>query len=185
MTLSTDVYIHGEVNSIDALWSMILAGLMDEAPEFHSLPIVKERAPYSGEHTVRETIPAQGLPAWTALHYTDGPLQGTDQPAWEEDEGEPEPPTIPAHHYRVNWDTGYAYRDDKGGCEALHARLIFALGSYLESLGVTWSWQNEFTGEIFPGYEGLESFIGDGEKARDWYREVVVPAMQAEGFNVT
>jgi hypothetical protein len=81
-------------------------------------------------------LPGQGLDAWVIVYHR---------------QGEP---------VEVSIDTGYGYRGPDGGCRDLHARVVAELGQWLDSKGIAWSWQNEFTGETHPGYEGLADFGG-------------------------
>lgn len=80
----------------------------------------------------------------------------------------------------VSFDTAYSYRGENGeSCSDLHARLVRALGQWLDARGLPWKWQNEYTGEWFDGYDGLDEF-GDAHKATgadDWFRNAVMPAI--------
>lgn len=80
----------------------------------------------------------------------------------------------------VTFDTAYGYRGDGGeSCSDLHARLIRAFGQWLDARGLPWKWQNEYTGEWFDSYDGLDEF-GDAHRATGadaWFRNIVVPAI--------
>jgi hypothetical protein len=59
----------------------------------------------------------------------------------------------------VTFDTSYVYRGDDGeSCSDLHARLITALGQWLDSKGLPWKWQNEYSCEWFDRFDGLAEF---------------------------
>jgi hypothetical protein len=82
----------------------------------------------------------------------------------------------------VDFDTTYSYRGAGGeSCSDLHARLVTALGQWLDQQGLPWKWQNEYTGEWFDRYDQLAEF-GDAHRATGadaWFRGLVVPAIQA------
>lgn len=102
-------------------------------------------------------ILGQGLPALLWLHYgPDGPLLDDDEDDPEERQG----------FIAVHFDTAYGYArfsPNGAGCEDLHAWLIRELGRWLDERGLTWQWQNEFTGEWHRGSEGLGEF-GDADR---------------------
>jgi hypothetical protein len=83
----------------------------------------------------------------------------------------------------VDFDTSYSYRGDNGeSCSDLHARLVFELGQWLDAKGLPWKWHNEYTGEWFDRYDGLESF-GDFHRASgadEWFRGRVLPAIDGQ-----
>jgi hypothetical protein len=141
--------------------------------------------------------PGQGLPAWLMLHYRPGaPLRTADEAAaHDEDCNLPENagyaeewgPCKGEYHRRSCWltvsfDTAYGYKDDRGyGCGDLHAEYIAKLGQWLDSKGVRWEWENEFTGEIHTGYSQLVGLASGGFEASAWFRTTVLPAIAAEG----
>lgn len=128
--------------------------------------------------------PDQGLPAWLIVSYRpDVPLRTPEQSA-EHDEwcdkdcdGEyhPQPCWL-----TVDLDTAYAYKVNGEGCGDLHARLIAELGSWLAHRGISWRWRNEFSGDIYDGYDGLETLARAGIEAAHWYRNIVLPAIAPE-----
>ena len=95
--------------------------------------------------------PGQGLCAWLIVYHRD--------------------------QVEVSLDTAYGYDADGEGCGDLHARLVAQLGHWLDGKGIRWSWQNEFTGEIHEGYEGLADLGSGGAEASTWFREIVAPAL--------
>jgi hypothetical protein len=82
----------------------------------------------------------------------------------------------------VTFDTAYGFKGEGGeSCSDLHARLVTALGQWLDVRGLPWKWNNEFTGEWFDRYDGLAEF-GDAYRATgaaDWFQNLALPAIQA------
>lgn len=82
----------------------------------------------------------------------------------------------------VDFDTAYGYRGDGGeSCSDLHARLVAALGQWLDEHDLPWKWCNEYTGEWFDRYDQLDTF-GNAHRATgadDWFRNLVMPAINA------
>lgn len=140
-----------------------------------------------------------GLPAWLWLYYgADGPfaLHEHDKYCATEVGGEwghtqedvdrhaadiaADPTENGWAAIEVSFDTAYGYRGDNGeSCSDLHARLVTALGQWLDARGLPWKWQNEYTGEWFDRYDGLAEF-GDAHRttgADAWFRNVVLPAI--------
>lgn len=108
-----------------------------------------------------------GLPAWLDVFYgADGPI--IEPPGEGEDEDdiayrEASPAMNGWAAIQISFDTGYAYIGSTGGAASdLHAWLIEQVGAYLDRLNTEWKWQNEFTGEWYDKYEGLDDF-GDAE----------------------
>jgi hypothetical protein len=78
-------------------------------------------------------------------------------------------------------DTAYGYQGDHGEtCTVLHAKVIVDLGHWLNEKGITWAWYNEYAGTYHEGFEGLEEFLGNGDSAQDWFRNLVLPAIHTE-----
>lgn len=93
-------------------------------------------------------------------------------------------------HYPPCWlelrlDTTYSYRGPQGeGCGALHAKLLAQIGRWLDARGVSWGWQNEFSGERHFGdarYERLVDLVSGGVQAAAWFESQVRPFIEAEG----
>jgi hypothetical protein len=80
----------------------------------------------------------------------------------------------------VDFDTTYGYRGEGGeSCSDLHARLVTALGRWLDERGLPWKWRNEYTGEWFDRYDQLDT-LGDAHRctgADAWFRDTVLPAI--------
>jgi hypothetical protein len=81
----------------------------------------------------------------------------------------------------VTFDTAYGYRSDEGeNCSQLHARLVAQLGNWLDERGLPWKWQNEYTGEWFDRYDGLDEFVNAHKStgAADWFDNIVLPLIE-------
>ena len=126
------------------------------------------------------TTCGQGLAAWLCVHHADdGPLEIVS--AEEAEEWDDEIPPCNKHCIRIDWDTGYAYRGRNGeGCGDLHARMVAAVGRWLDEQGLTWWWHDECRGEWHRGHEGLDRLGDIGEEARSWFLNSVAPAIAAQ-----
>jgi hypothetical protein len=141
--------------------------------------------------------PMQGLPAWLMVYYRPGEMLLTPAQAAEHDEDICNVPTSewfdaeqgectgeghdPAHWLAVSFDTACGYSDQRGyGCGDLHAEYVAKLGQWLDTKGIRWAWENEFTGEIHTGYERLIDLSSGGFEASAWFRTTVLPAIAAE-----
>lgn len=124
----------------------------------------------------------QGFPAILDCSYRE------DAPLWEEDTYDVEDLSeygggissyliSPACYMSLSFDTGYGYRDDLGGASNLHARYLVDLYKWLQKKNVRIRWQNEFTGEIHDGIDGLDKFFVGGDKAESWFENEVMPLM--------
>jgi hypothetical protein len=173
MTLSTKVYVH---DRIDVRRLFETCNRLIGAPETVRYT---DKAVTYGDYWSIGNDPGQGLCAWLIINYRpDGPLlagpEGCEDCgpdcSWQHD---------PACWAIVDFDTGYSYRDEHGGCGDLHARLVHQLGRLMYAGDVSWSWRNEFTGELHQGYDGLEALGSGGRKAEHWMRETVLPAIEA------
>src|SRR4051812_37601765 len=127
MTLSTHVYLLTEADPADVFMKCReLLGATDahtwkDEPSFYS----------SDERVISNDV-GQGLPAWLLVRCSpSGMVQSENNP---HDEG----CTYnhgPAHWIDVDFDTACSYVDAQGGCGALHARLLFDLGGWLDGRG--------------------------------------------------
>jgi hypothetical protein len=116
--------------------------------------------------------PGQNLCARLMVHYRPGAPLRTEAQASAHDmdcEG--------ACYAEVSFDTAYGYRGPDGGCGDLHVRLVTQLGQWLDGRGIRWQWRNEFTGEVFWGYEGLDQLGSGGAQAERWFTGAVAPAI--------
>lgn len=143
-----------------------------------------------------------GLAAWLSISYTTdgGPFPRHEHDKWcsVELDGEYETTQteIDAHaesvatdptdngwaYAEVSFDTAYSFRGEDGEtCSDLHARLVTALGAWLDARAIDWKWRNEHTGEWFNRDDQLTAF-GDAHRstgADAWFRGVVQPAIAA------
>lgn len=192
MTLSTNVYVLDEVDVRELF--KFCQGLMTKYDEGRSLPPERQvmsdgpgetyydQEDQTGVRRIANRL-GQNLPAILDITYREGgPLRAAklgcskwcDEPCDDE-------------HARpcfadVDFDTAYGARFSFGGCSELHALLVSDLGQWLDERGVRWEWRNEYTGEVFGGderYTALASLCDSGDKAMDWFRNVVVPAIPA------
>jgi len=118
--------------------------------------------------------------AWNLKHIPD--VFVTEEDAREDAEKTAE---LYAHYplgvIKIAWDTSYAFRARHGGAAELHAEFIIRLAKeYLEPRGITFAWQNEFSGEWNEGLTGFEDFGQNGRDAEQWFHTVALPAVLAE-----
>jgi hypothetical protein len=186
MTLDTRVYVHGPVDHrelflrcnqlIGATERTRCEDKQDEEyrdGEWVTVP--------GGPHTIMNE-PDQGLPGWLMIHYRPGAPLRTEAQTGEHDSDCDGEDDCSWNHRRpcyaeVSIDTAYSYRDELGGSGDLHARFVAALGEWLDSKGIRWQWENEFTGEVFWGTERLGDLGKSGADAADWLRGTVLPAL--------
>lgn len=179
MTLSTDIYIHHKVDPREVFTECLRLLGANEGVRTEDDPAWGGK---EGSACIM-TTPGQGLDAWTMVHYSaDGSPLRTDATAHGEfcDEDCSGTRHKPEHWVRVNFDTAYGYSGPEGGCGDLHARLVAQLGRWLDKQDITWTWRNEFTGELHPGYTGLEELSEGGRGAVHWLRSTVLPAIEAD-----
>lgn len=128
----------------------------------------------------------QGLPALMDVKYgADGPLKRDCY--CDEDRTDDVAPDwkcaycrAPEAFVEVSFDTAYSYKTPSGlGCGDLHAALVDALGAWCDSRGLTWHWQNEFTGEWHEGRDGLSELGQGGAAATEWFTASVLPVIAA------
>lgn len=134
-----------------------------------------------GERSIGNQF-GQGLPAILRINYREGgPLKpnADDCDRYCDDPCDRESPHKPAMWCEISLDTTYGYETAIGGCGDLHAVLIAAFGHWLTQRGVTFSWMNEFTGDVYQGTDGLDTLSENGEKAAAWFRDVAQPAIEA------
>lgn len=186
MTLNTSVYVHDRADT-GAIFHLCreLLGAADR----HTF--TDEPCGYRNGEWAMAHPPGLGLPAWLMIYHRAGAFLRPDADAcdgncWtpgEGEEGEPEHFHRPAMWCEVTFDTGYAYRDEQGrGCGDLHACLVAALGQWLDTRGVTWSWVNEFDGAVYGGedrYARLTELMQAGHRATEWFGAWVLPAIAA------
>jgi hypothetical protein len=128
--------------------------------------------------------PGQGFQAWLWTYFSspDGPLTDNVYDLVPGDERYDEwdakhYSAIPTAHVSLSFDTAYGYRGPGGvGCGDLHTMYIEALeAEFFTPRGLTFSWQNEFTGEWHEGLDGLDGLGSGGRAATAWFTGEVIP----------
>ena len=174
MTLDTRFIIDHPVNAKDVF---DFARAMIGATEQHSWGYQPDPRfldnPYHHNHI------GQGLPALLRVHHgADGPLL---EAAYDEDDIHKigTKPHEPGGFVEISLDTAYGYRGDDGlGCGQLHAQYVGILGRWCEGNNWPYHWQNEFSGEWFTDWRLAADELGqDGDRARAWFLDTVLPAI--------
>lgn len=189
MTLDTRIYVHTPVDVHELFREgqrLLHLCYLDEGSEDRTPERQRFRdeesgwGRYVGAWSIFNEI-GQGLPAILDVTYRpDAPLKATaaECDRWCSDPCDRESPHRPAHWCEISLDTAYSYSTAIGSCTDLHVVLIRAFAQWLDARGASFSWQNEYTGEIHDGLSGLEDFASDGRKADAWFRDTVVPAIE-------
>lgn len=164
MTLNTTIFILDDVRAKDVYAQCGRLIGQHEGIQFTHAPVQTWK---DGQHTdspdewrIANRL-GQGLPAILDVTYRKGGPLKADGNACDDMCETPCDSTQhePAHWVAVSFDTAYGYRDDQGrGCSDFHADLIRELGAWLEQRGARWMWEDEFTGEVHHGYDGLNEF---------------------------
>jgi hypothetical protein len=168
VTLTTSVAIGAPTDVLELFrFCRALLGVAEEVPFTHNA------SELSG---CREIYNPGGIgaPAWLWIYYgADGPL-----PADTDEEADPADPLNGWACIHVTFDTAYGYTGNGGeSCSDLHARLLTALGDWLDARDLPWKWQDEYTGEWHDRFDGLAEF-GDAHRssgAAAWFDDVVRP----------
>lgn len=190
MTLDTRVYVtdHTDLQEMFTKCQSLLTQYDEDrrGPD-------RQRSRLTPDHVMNEAM--QGLPAWLMIDTAgERPYRTAEQAARHEDCNHPDSPDAqyysagdavctetehrPPCWYEVSFDTAYSYTGPDGmGCGDLHARLVAELGVWLDAKGVRWKWKNEFTGEVYEGYDALIGLASGGFEATAWFRTVVAPAI--------
>ena len=154
MTLTTRFFIIDRV-SPEGLWASVSADLLDvsDVPDgfVPSFGIEEDWCHKHGDSSpdVRWVMTrnhvAQGVAAWMYMSVAiNGPGHRYNYP----DEARSD---LPPHHAEVSWDTSYGYRSNDGrftSASALHQHLSGRLGEWLDTQGIEWLAQDEYTGEV-------------------------------------
>lgn len=182
MTLNTNIYILDPVDPQEVFNFCNKALLKASNPRFKHEPDTWEEDP---EIMDLSNEGGQGFPAWLCTKYRKGgmPLYAEDHyDSW----GDGEDPYLasPACFMALDFDTAYGYRDEYGGCSDLHGRYIVALYNWLKEKSVRIKWMNEYTGDIYEGIDGLDTLFKGGDEANEWFRNTVIPAIEAN-FNLS
>lgn len=136
----------------------------------------------------------QGLCALMDVHYgPDGPMKRECYCDELVDFPEAEPGEdrrcsgcqAPEAFVEVSFDTAYSYTGPFGGCGDLHSALVDRLGAWCDERGLSWSWQNEFTGEWHVGRDGLDELGDGGRRATAWFTTEAWPAIAAHAASPT
>lgn len=176
MTLSTDFNILDPVNR-DVVWPYALSLVVPPGvvAQVSGEDKTSYLSAYSGRQ-LRETTPGQGLNAWLMMHYN---ADGSEIPIeLHAESGEVD--FSPPYFINLNFDTGYSYRDAFGGCTALHARIIFALGQWCIERNLRFIWKDEYSGRWYADLASLETFLRNGDSANTWFEKVARPFIDAE-----
>lgn len=192
MTLNTSIYILDEVDPME-VYNFVNKHLLKVTNPITLHRPYKDWSKDKGytEHPDIMDLDnevGQGFDAWYMSKYRKSgePLYPEDHyEDWSvgEDDEEDLHLTNPACFMELSFDTAYGYVSKVGGCSQLHTTYIIALHDWLEAKGVRIKWQNEFTGEIHDGLDGLEEFGTSGEDARKWFKSImpgVIASIAAE-----
>lgn len=179
MTLATEVFLSGDIDGREVFaYAQHLLALYDKQkrPASEQKTRAFEGPDSEGVAQLSNRI-GQGLPAILDVKFrTDGsPLRAEDIPETEGSDWE-----YPKCSVEVRFDTGYGYSDSLGGCSHLHARFICALQDWVTERDGSLAWRNEYTGDVHQGLDGISEFIGDGNKAADWFATEALPAIVAD-----
>jgi|SRR5687767_1265711 len=123
-----------------------------------------------------------GLDAWLWINYDKDPKAHECDFECDEDCYYAESPRHSGYSYvDVSFDTAYGFRGKDGeSCSDLHAKLVYKLGEWLDSKDLPWKWQNEYTGEWFDRYDGLETLGNYHDKnVKEWFDNVVPMIMKS------
>lgn len=180
MTLSTHVFIQAQTDPL-----AVFAKCNELLAAGDGIRFEDEQSKYRPEGVrTRRNLAGQGLNALLYMHYgTDAPIRADGDSCSEDCEPDEDyHHHDPMHWIDVDFDTGYSYTGPEGGCGALHARLVFELGTWLDDQGIPWCWENEFDGAIYGGedrYRKLTELVGSGQAAARWLKSVVIPGVEA------
>lgn len=196
MTLNTRIYIQDKIGHAEVFaFCQELVAEFDEAKRTASEQVSNDEE--WGSYRVLMNQVGQGLPAWLMLYYRPTGMLNSPEESSEHSENcnlpssryyDADEPDCggtnsythdPAHWLKVSFDTSYGYNNrEKGwGCSDLHSYYITRLGAWLDERKIPWSWQNEFTGKIHTGYDGLKEFGQNGMDAAQWFTGTVLPAI--------
>lgn len=198
MTLNTNIYVLDEIDPAEVFHQA--ASLMHVRDDYQ----FTNGPHWMGSLNAIAAEPGQGYPAWLILQYRPGGVpiatadgnaaalathladtdpethkycEGDDHSEWERDE------LYEPCWLSFDYDTAYGYRGPNGeDCNDLHAGYIRQMGAWFDARGIRWKWQNEYTGEIFTGYDGLAQFAHNGDQAQGWFTNDVLPKFEQMGI---
>ena len=181
MTLSTDIYIYGDItqrevyDKVNDLLGIPAARIVVDEPTDPTWSWA------GGNHRLGNRI-GQGFPA---IVDTFANADGSPVAVGHADDCETDcdyhAHTVPPYAVHVDLDTAYGYRDERGwGCAQLHGWVIAALIDWLAERDCTLLWVDEYAGTVHEGSEHLEAFLGSGTEAAEWFTTKALPAIFAE-----
>jgi hypothetical protein len=204
MTLSTKIYVQGEIGALD-VFNFLVHQLLEFDSNRRDFAAVRTTAEADTNWRTKQptglwtmkTVIGQGLPAWTMVLYRPGGEYTSDAEARahdaeicnmpDADHYDRDEPVCdgaqhdPACHLMVDMDTAYGFHGPNGmSCSALHGVMIVRLGEMLRERGVSWQWRNEYTGELHSGFDGLGGLLNAGDEANAWFNGVALPAILAD-----
>lgn len=84
---------------------------------------------------------------------------------------------------KIRLDTAYGFDEPGiGSCSDLHGAIILAVAAFAADYATGIMWRNEYTGEWFEGFDGLDDFATNGASALSWFENLALPAMTKVGF---
>lgn len=180
ISLNTGMYIHEPVDpeellrfSMDAVLTLDSDGRSYEELE----QIERATTSISGRNVVLRAAEETGRPLPVTLglwHDPHGPIvteaeaanlaqncpNGSGKPGESHCNGTHCPP----HHLLIGMSTTHLYADERGwNCASVHAALLWLIGGFLDTKGVSWSWMNELMPHIQTGYDDLPELARRGE----------------------
>jgi hypothetical protein len=174
MTLDTAVYVQSPCDK-EELWSEIIRIITRGTMEALVDP---------DKDNTRTTTCGQGLDAWTFMHWGDDDAARMPEPETCDEwcKSDCDRQHEPAHFIKLSFDTGYSFsRPYAGDCSTLHAGYLVQLATFFAPRSISWSWKNEYNGDIHEGLTGIAEFLGNGEHAKEWFQTQVLPAMEIIG----
>lgn len=153
MTLDTTMRIFDKIDP-EQLWAVAMELIV---PEDREGPLPKPKIETRGEWVQSMNPPGSGLSAWLMMYVKIGELDWVYPPTREDYEGwyaddytwdEYVARAGLPYLVELSWDTAYGYQKHPGyGCSNLHYDVTKRVGEWLNSQGIDWIAQNEYTGE--------------------------------------
>ena len=190
MTLSTHMWVLDPVD-IEQLWPVgrsLIHHYSERVGEAEWTDRPVDRRWYTGapdgSRTRMHTI-GQGFCSMYIVEYVEGGgLRGDGVVVHDEDCEDPceygHPRDAFPYYVSVNLDTSYGYSANGESCGSLHAKIVGSVGAWLDTQGIRWCWENEFTGEIHQGAECLDELGPGADEAARWYVTTALPAILAD-----
>lgn len=170
MTLNTVIGLRGNLN-FDEVVKLSNKLIEAKNPTFTEGPSTFSKGLWQYSNN-----PGQGFSAWLYAYRSMEGVDNTDG-VWVVEDYDEDGEVISEEDLDVNirleFDTTYGYSDPiYGGCSSLHAFYIMILNQYVLERGGSLVWQNEYTGELNNGLEGIEEFMENGLGAMEWFSGV-------------